>query len=196
LSFELPAGMRLDEVLGYSGSFQGAQRATITLPDFASGQHERVVAKVTVSAPAVGQGFDVTALRLDYTDLLKGMPVSSSAKLAAMTTDKADVIWANRDKEATVFAARAQSAVNTQAAADALKIGDRNKAEQLMQENAFYFEEAAKVAGPGAVAGDVNEQKLWIDNFRAAQSDDEVQAVTKGAKRKARLDFGLRGSTY
>ena len=46
----------------------------------------------------------VTALKLDYMDLLKNTQVSSSAKLAAMTTDQADVVWANRDKDATVYA--------------------------------------------------------------------------------------------
>ncbi|MBL8956441.1 MAG: VWA domain-containing protein [Myxococcaceae bacterium] len=196
LTFELPDGMELQEVLGYRLAYKDAKKATIHLPDFSAGMFERVVARVTVNAPGAGQGFDVTALKLDYMDLLQGSQVSSSAKLAAMTTDKADVIWSNRDKDATVYAARAQSAVNTQAAAEALKSGDRERAQKLMKENVFFFEEAAKVAGEGAVAQDKAEQKLWGDNFSNARTDEEVQAASKGAKRKARMDFGLQGSTY
>jgi Ca-activated chloride channel family protein len=204
LSFDLPGGMQLDEVLGYKAYPIDAcpkgdcsnHRWTVMLPDFSAGQFERVVARLTVNAAAVGQAFDVTKLKLDYTDLLKGSQVSSGLKLAAMTTDKADVVWANRDKDATVYAARAQSAVNTQAAADALKNGDRVKAQALLQQNAFYFEEAAKVAGEGAVAKDRAEQKQWNDTFNEAKSDEEVQAASKGAKRKARMDFGLSTSTY
>ncbi len=196
LTFELPPGMELREVLGYRLAFTDGRRAMIKLPDFSSGQLERVVARVTVSAPSAGQSFDVTSLKLDYMDLLKGNAVSSGARLAAMTTDKADVVWANRDKDATVFAARAQSAQNTQAAADALKAGDRAKAQKLLQNNAFFFEEAAKVAGEGAVAKDVQEQREWNDNFKNANTDEEIQAASKGAKRKARLDFGLQTSTY
>ena len=196
LTFELPPGMELREVLGYRLAFSDGRKAMIRLPDFSAGQLERVVARVTVNAPAVGQGFDVTGLKLDYMDLLAGHAVSSGAKLAAMTTDKADVVWANRDKDATVYAARAQSAQNTQAAAEALKNGDRAKAQQLLQDNAFFFEEAAKVAGEGAVAQDKLEQREWNDNFKNAQTDDEIQAASKGAKRKARMDFGLQSSTY
>lgn len=196
LTFELPAGMELQEVLGYRLAYQDGRKATINLPDFSAGQFERVVARVTVNAPAAGQGFDVTGLELDYMDLLEGNPVSSNAKLAAMTTDQADVVWAKRDKDATVYAARAQSAVNTQAAAEALKHGDRAKAAQLLQNNAFFFEEAGKVAGEAAVAQDKAEQKSWDLQFQSANTDEEVQAASKGAKRKARMDFGLQGSTY
>jgi Ca-activated chloride channel family protein len=198
LSFELPPGMELQEVLGYAGARgdTGERTFTINLPDFSAGQFERVVARVSVNAGAVGQSFDVSGLQLVYTDLLKSKRVVSDAKLAAMTTDKADVVWAKRDKDATVYAARAQSAVNTQAAAEALKNGDRERAQRLLKDNAFFFEEAGKVAGPAAVAQDVAEQKEWDNNFKAAQTDEEVQAASKGAKRKARMDFGLQGSTY
>ncbi|MBK7861699.1 MAG: VWA domain-containing protein [Archangiaceae bacterium] len=196
LSFKLPEGVELDEVLGYRSGVTDRRQVTVSLPDFSAGQFERLVARVTITAPAAGLAFDVAGLSLDYVDLLQGKPVHSRASLAAMSTDRADVVFAKRDKDATVYAARAQSAVNTQAAADALKAGDRARAQALLQQNAFFFEEAGKVAGEGAVAQDRAEQKQWNEQFQKATSDDEVQAASKGAKRKARLDFGLQGSTY
>jgi Ca-activated chloride channel family protein len=190
-------GVSIDEALGYrTWHNDHANIALIALPDFAAGQSERVVVKLRVNAPAAGATFDVANLHLDYTDLLKGARIDSPLTLSAHATDKADVVWANRDREATVFAARAQSAVNTQAAADALKNGDRQKANDLLQQNAYFFEEAAKVAGEQAVAQDKAELKQWNDTFEGARTDDEVQQATKGAKRKARLDFGLHSSTY
>jgi Ca-activated chloride channel family protein len=196
LTFGIPEGMSLDEVLGYKAAFRDERRVIINLPDFSAGQSERVVAKLTVSAPMPGQTFDVSNLGLSYTDLLKGSPASGNLTLSAHSTDKADVVWANRDKDATVFAARAQSAQNTQAAADALKNGDRAKSLQLLQQNAYFFEEAAKVAGEGAVAEDKKELREWNDTFAGAKSDEDVQQASKGARRKARMDFGLHSSTY
>jgi Ca-activated chloride channel family protein len=196
LTFGIPEGMQLDEVLGYKPSFRDERRVIINLPDFAAGQTERVVAKLTVAASTAGQSFDVSNLGLSYTDLLKGAAVNGTLTLSAHSTDKADVVWANRDKDATVFAARAQSAQNTQAAADALKNGDRQKSLQLLQQNAYFFEEAAKVAGEGAVAEDKKELREWNDTFAGAKSDEDVQQASKGARRKARMDFGLHSSTY
>jgi Ca-activated chloride channel family protein len=64
------------------------------MPDFAAGQTERVVARVTVSGSAVGQTVNVTGLKLAYTDLMKDGAVESAASLSAMVTDRREE---NRD---------------------------------------------------------------------------------------------------
>ena len=66
---------------------------------------------------------------------------------------------AKQDKDATVYAVRARSAANLQKAAEALKVGRRDEARQLIQQNQVMFNEAASVAGAPAVAADVAEQK-------------------------------------
>ncbi|MBS1151444.1 MAG: yfbK3, partial [Myxococcaceae bacterium] len=195
LSFELPTGVELGEVLGYR-AVQTARMVRISMPDFAASQLERVVARVVVSGTTAGSAVDVARLRLDYTDLLKSESITDEATLAAMVTDQSEVVMKNRDKEASVFAARARSAVNTQQAAELLKQGETEKANALLDQNTFYFEDAAKVAGPAAVEADVAEQKTMRDDFSNAQSEEGRQGASKAAKRKARIDFGLRGSTY
>lgn len=195
LSFELPTGVELGEVLGYR-AVQTARMVRISMPDFAASQLERVVARVVVSGTTAGSAVDVARLRLDYTDLLKNDSITDEATLAAMVTDQSEVVMKNRDKEASVFAARARSAVNTQQAAELLKQGETEKANALLDQNTFYFEDAAKVAGPAAVEADVAEQKTMRDDFSNAQSEEGRQGASKAAKRKARIDFGLRGSTY
>lgn len=194
LELELPAGVELGEVLGYRTDVSG-RTVRILLPDFAAGQVERLVARVTVSPGSPGSTLDIAGIDLNYRDLLRDAKVVSEARLSAHVTADSAEIAKNRDGEATVFAARARSAWNTQQAAEALKAGEHDKAEKLLNDNAFYFEEAAQVAGPAAVANDVKEQKAMLDEFSNARGGD-VQAPAKAAKRKARMDYGLMGSTY
>ena len=200
LTFKAPRGARLQEVLGYKPvgrRFDGdSELVVVSLPDFAAAQNERVVARFTVDASAIGQSLDVSNLSLQYSDLLKDRAVKSEAHLAAMVTDQVEIVMKNRDKDAIVYAARARSASNTQAAVEALKNGDRAKAEQLVQQNAFYFEEAAQVAGPQGVASDVAEQKEMLDGLRNAKDDESVNTWNKESRKKARVNFGLMGSTY
>jgi Ca-activated chloride channel family protein len=195
LALELPAGVELGEVLGYRSDVTG-KTVRIFLPDFAAGQIERLVARVNVAPGSVGTTLDIAGIDLRYRDLLRDAQVASEARLSAhVTADQAEVAR-NRDGEATVFAARARSAWNTQQAADALKAGNREEAEKLLQGNAFFFEEAAQVAGPAAVAKDMQEQNDLLHEFQNARDEAAVQHQTKSAKRKARLDYGLMGSTY
>jgi Ca-activated chloride channel homolog len=194
LELDLPAGVELGEVLGYRTDLSG-RTVRIFLPDFAAGQVERLVARVSVAPGSPGSTLDVAGIDLGYRDLLRDAKVVSEARLSAHVTADSAEIARNRDGEATVFAARARSAWNTQQAAEALKAGEHDKAEKLLNDNAFFFEEAAQVAGPAAVANDVKEQKAMLDEFSNARGGD-VQAPAKAAKRKARMDYGLMGSTY
>ena len=195
LSFELPEGVELGDVLGYRSS-QVGRTVSVPMTDFSAGQVERLVARLTVNAPQAGRSFDVTRLQLQYSDLLKNAPVETSLNLSAMTTDDRSEVLARRDKDATVYAARAQSAWNMNQAAESVKQGDRQKANEYMQKNMALFGEAAQVAGPAAVASDLKAQEAINDDFQNARGAEAVQNAAKGAKRKARQDFGLMGSTY
>ncbi|WP_224245963.1 vWA domain-containing protein [Hyalangium gracile] len=195
LSFELPAGVTLGEVLGYR-AHQAGSTVRVALPDFSAGQTERVVARVTVVGAAVGQAVNVTALKLAYTDLLKNGTVESGAALSAMVTDRREEVVARQDKEATVYAVRARSAANLQKAAEALKVGRREEAQQLIQQNQAMFDEAASVAGAPAVAADKAEQQAAYEEYESARGDEAVNAAVKRSKAKALKDFGRLGSTY
>lgn len=195
LSFELPEGVELGEVLGYR-AIQSGRTVTVSVADFSAGQTERVVARLLVSAPAAGKSFDVTSLRLRYLDLLKDAPVESQAKLLAMATDQEQVVLANRDKEATVYAARARGAWNLNQAAQYLKKGEKAKAQEVLRENRALYRQAAEVAGPPAMAADVQAQAEMEDAFDKAQDEGAVQQSVKSANTRARKQFGLMGSTY
>jgi Ca-activated chloride channel family protein len=195
LSFELPAGVALGEVLGYR-AHQAGGTVRVAMPDFSAGQTERVVARVTVTGAAVGQAVNVTALKLAYTDLLKSGTVESAASLSAMVTDRHEEVAARQDKEATVYAVRARSAANLQKAAEALKGGRREEARMFIQQNQVMFNEAAAVTGAPAVAADMAEQQAAYDEYEQAQSAEQVNSAVKKSKAKALKDFGRLGSTY
>jgi Ca-activated chloride channel family protein len=195
LSFELPSGVVLGEVLGYR-AHQAGRTVRVPMPDFSAGQTERVVARVTVTGSSVGQAVDVTGLKLTYTDLLKDGTVESKASLSAMVTDRREEVLARQDKDATVYAVRARSAANLQKAAEALKVGKRDEAQQLIQQNQVMFREAASVAGAPAVAADMAEQQAAYEEYEQAQSPEAVNKAVKGSKAKALRDYGRMGSTY
>jgi Ca-activated chloride channel family protein len=195
LSFDLPDGVVLGEVLGYR-AHQAGRTVRVPMPDFSAGQTERVVARVTVRGASVGQAVDVTGLKLTYTDLLKDGTVESKASLSAMVTDRREEVLARQDKDATVYAVRARSAANLQKAAEALKVGKRDEAQHLIQQNQMMFREAASVAGAPAVAADMAEQQAAYEEYEQAQSPEAVNKAVKGSKAKALKDFGRMGSTY
>ncbi|HVE82293.1 MAG TPA: VWA domain-containing protein [Myxococcales bacterium] len=195
LRLELPEGVQLGDVLGYHAQ-QAGQSITIPMSDFSAGQVERVVVRLQVSASQAGKALDVTALKLSYNDLLKNGPAGAQARLSALVTDRAEEIAAHQDKQATVFAARAQSAANMDRAAEMLKKGDKGGARKLLQANEMLFNSAGQVAGPAAVAADVAEQQAVQKDFEEANDAPAVMHQVKEAKKKARVDYGRIGSTY
>ena len=200
LTFRVPAGTQFEQLLGYKiaarSSMGNDEVISVSMPDFAAGQVERVVVQLRVTGNTSGQTIDVTQTSLDYTDLLASRAVTTETALRAQVSDKAEVVLTNRDKDAMVFAARARAGVNTQNAVEALKQGDRGKAEQLMQQNAVFFEEAASSAGVGAVEGDQKEAAALFDGMKAARDDAQINEYSKDARKKARVNYGLMGSTY
>lgn len=200
LSFRVPAGAQLQRVLGYTQvarAFDGATEVvTVAMPDFAAAQQERVVVHLTVDAAQAGQTVNVSDLELAYTDLLKDRGVKSEAHLAAMATNSTETIAKNQDKDAVVFAARARAAENSQKAAELLGDGDVEGAKALFKTNEAIFGEAAAVAGTGAVADDIATQQAQAVQFDEATTEESRKAAAKQVRNKARIDYGLMGSTY
>ncbi|MBL9039475.1 MAG: VWA domain-containing protein [Archangium sp.] len=196
VSFYVPPGVRFNGVLGHRDVTTSGANVTVSLPDFAAGQAERVVAHFTVTAEAAGETVSLGQIALEAFDARSGAALRDNAVLAVESSGRADDIFARRDKEATVFATRALAGVNLQAAAEAARNGDRGKAEQLMRANAQMFEEAANVAGAPAVEADLRSQRALHDKLDSAADDAAFNAYSKEARSKARVDFGLMGSTY
>lgn len=195
LTFTLPTGTVLGEVLGYNARQSGNQ-VTVALPNFSAGQLERVVVRLSTTGDTVGQTVRVTDLKLNYTDLIRNVGVENGAALSAVVTDRQEEIVAKQDKDATVYAVRARSAQNLKKAAEALSEGRREEAKGYIQQNQMMFHEASAVASPSAVASDLAEQQATLDEYESAGSDEEVRSAAKKSKVKALRGFGKVGSTY
>ena len=195
LSFELPAGVEMGEVFGYPWT-QAGRTVRVPLPDFSSGQRERLVARLTVRAGEVGKTVDVAGLRLSYRDLVQNGQGQSDAHLSAMVTDRREEVLAHADKQVAVHAARARSASNVRQAAISLQKGDRAEARKYLEANQVLFEQAAQVAGPAAVQADMAEQQEVLDGMANASSEEEINHQVKNAKRKALIQSGRMGSVY
>ncbi len=195
LSFAVPAGTVFVQALGYQVAGAG-EMVKITLPDFAAGQVERVVVQLRVTGSTDGQLLTAAMSTLDYTDLLAHRVVTTQNTTSVRVTSDGELVLRNRDKDAMVYAARARAGVNTQNAVEALKQGDRSRAETLMRANALFFDEAASSAGAEAVKGDVSQQNDLLRAFNGARDDAEVNEFSKDARKKARVNYGLIGSTY
>lgn len=200
LTIKVPAGSRLVRTLGYTPiarSMSGSEElVTLALPDFAAGTSERVVLQLSVDGTTNGQTLDVSQLTLAYTDLLASQPVTTNAFVRASVTSDTTIVQQKQDGEALVFAARAQAGANTQAAVDALRRGDRAEAKQLFEANKRIIGGSGSVQGAPSVAKDLAEQEQLINDLEAAQDEGSINAYSKQARKKARLDFGLFGSTY
>lgn len=200
ITVKVPAGARLVRTLGYTPiarSTSGSEElVTIALPDFAAGTSERVVLQLSVDGTSDGAAVDVSQLTLNYTDLLASQPVTTNALVRANVTGNSSVVQQNQDGEALVFAARAQAGANTQAAVDALKKGDRAQARQLFEANKKIINGSGSVAGAPSVADDLQEQDKLIQGLDSANDEGSINSYSKDARKKARLNFGLFGSTY
>jgi Ca-activated chloride channel homolog len=195
LSFTLSPEVRLEEVLGYRFKQEG-RRVTVRLPNFSSGQTERVVARLTVQGARVGRPVNVTEVSLSFWDLRKNEPMLHGVDLGAQVTPRPEEVLARQDKEATVYATRALSAKNLTLAAEALREGRKQEAKEYVTRNQELFEQAGEVATPSAVAADLAEQQEVLRDYEQADDDETVGAAVKRSKSKSLKSFGRMGSTY
>ncbi len=195
LTFALPPGTSLGEVMGYR-AHQSGNVVSVSLPDFSAGQLERVVVRLNVTEGTVGRTVPVVDVKLAYTDLIRNVGVRNDVSLSAVVTDRNEEVLARQDKEATVYAVRARSAANMQKAAEALRSGRKDEAKGYIQQNQALFHEASAVTGAAPLAADVAEQQATLDEYDSAGSEEEMRSAVKKSKVKALKSFGKVGSTY
>jgi Ca-activated chloride channel family protein len=182
--------------MGYTFT-QAGRSVRVILPDFSAGQQETLVARMRVNAPDQGS-FDVTALKLNYSDLLKNSAIESSAQLAAMVTQKREEVVQHANKDVVLLGARAESAMNVQKAADAMKRGDYGGAQGLLQKNAAIYDEAEEIAGEGSAANDRAQNNGYLSQVQTAPmaAPEEQQARAKSLKVQALRQSGRGASLY
>ncbi len=196
LSFELPPGTQLLDVLGYRHRLEG-RTVRVHLPSFSAGQHERVVARLLVSGGAPNATIDVAGLRVAYQDLIRGKNAEAKLTLAALASDDGKEVLARRDADAFFAATQAQAAVNLDKAADLLKLGKKAEAQQALQANEALYEGAAPLVPAPRLELERKTMRAFGQAFGGAGASPEaVQDTVKRAKESSRKGVGRIGSTY
>ncbi len=197
LSVRMPAGVMFGEVLGRPFTRSG-DVVTVTLPDFSARQVEKLVVRLSSSAPAKdGVAIDVGDFSLDYQDVLADRAADSKLKLAAMVTTDRTLADSRRDQDAVVVATRARASVNYKRAAEAVARGRYEEARQAVEDNKALFFEAEQVAGEKAVAADKadNMQVFGLIQAAPAAPARQMDAV-KSMKVQSQRAAGAGDSLY
>ena len=196
LSFELPEQVELGEVLGYAAE-QNGRSVRVSLPDFSSGQVERVVVRLVPGESSEHEGtLELAKVRVSYDDLLTQSRGELATSLVATRTASDERALAGRDAKGTLDVTRARGAQNLTRAADAMAAGNLAGATGYLNANAPMYKDAEKVAGPGALADDFKSEQDFAKGVSGSAQPEEISAQIKSAKLTARRNFGRMGSTY
>lgn len=197
LSLKLPEGVTFREVYGRP-VWQSGRTVTVSMPDFAAGQVEKLVVHLSATPSVTSGNVDVAAFTLDYTDLLTDSAAGARLALAAMVTQDTTLARAQRDKAAVVEATKARAAVNYRKAADAIERGDFEGARRSLEENDASFFDAEQVAGQGALADErrTNEAVFGLSAAAPAASPEKRSEAVKQMKVQSLKSGGRGASVY
>lgn len=146
LHLKLAPGVRVREVFGWAYDTD-ADGIVVHLPDFAAGEHRKLVVQLQAPANALG-GENVVSGRLDYTDLLHGRNAVQTAwnNDATVVPNEAQAA-AERDRDTYAQVARVHAAKAARRAATLYSAGDVAAAEGTLREaraQAMGFNQIAK----------------------------------------------------
>jgi len=199
IRFALPDGVTLGEVFGRPTSVEG-RTVTVTMPDFAAGQVEKLVIRLTAATGAAAQGstLDMGRFELAYRDLRDQRDAASVLSLSAMLTHDVKIADARRNKDAYLDATRAQTSVNYKKAAIAIDQGDFATANRAIEANNGLLNDAAAVGGIGSVDEEKKDNAVFfgLTSSAAAAPAEQQRERVKGLKVKALRTSGRGDSVY
>lgn len=189
LSLSLPAGVRVEEVLGVPWSAADNGSVRVPLYDLSAGSSARVVVKLSVTSSVPAEHVPVATVALRYLDPRTGDAREAQARLEGVATEQRAEVDAHADSAALAATHRALGAKQLAAAAEAFRQGDRASGFAFLDNVRSLFGASAE-----ALAGDIHE----LDATRAALSrssnPDDFQDQSKRLYRKSLSGFGQNNS--
>jgi Ca-activated chloride channel family protein len=156
LHLRLAPGVTVAEVFGYSYEADGSNGLTLHLPDFAAGEHRKVVVQLRAPAGTLGQQKLVDA-HLDYTDLLHDRAAVKTAWANAATVVPNEAQAAlRRDKDTYAQVARVNAAASVHKAAVLYSSGDALAAERELAQGRAAAEQMNQVAKDETLGADLD----------------------------------------
>ncbi|NOK21704.1 vWA domain-containing protein [Corallococcus carmarthensis] len=188
MTLTLPPGVSGVEVMGLPSTREG-NTVRIPLYDLTGGQSARVVVKLTLDAPANAADMNVLDTAVAYVDVAADLPSKVTLALGAKVTNDAQVVHANLDRDVRVHAIRALGTQQLQAAAEAMKSGDRASALDLLGSARRLFGSSAS-----ALAGELADVDQTQAAYGKARSDSDVRDAAISLKKKTMKNFGQNNS--
>ena len=182
LRLSVPAGVRVEEVLGRSFAREG-NGARLKLYDLSSGLSNRLVVRFSVDKPAGETPPETVKAEMRWTDVASGGRKVAAVSLTGQVTAVAKRALDHADEEVMAHAANAEAARQVQLAAALARQGKRDEAERSLN---LGFDNIRKMFGASAnaLAGSTIE-----DSRKALQSGDMNRAA-KEMDRKSIESFG------
>ena len=188
LNLKLAPGVTATEVYGYAFDRDSNGALTIHLPDFAAGEHRKVVVQLSVPANALG-GEKLVDTKLDYVDLLHGKnPVQTAFNASANIVPNAEQASLSRDKATYAQVARVHAAFISRKAATLYSSGDVQAAQQELTKGRNEAMEMNKVAQDPSLGADLDRIAPAPAKLPAAPASEEGRVEAKKMKQEA-YDF-------
>ncbi|ATB34892.1 hypothetical protein CYFUS_000299 [Cystobacter fuscus] len=188
LRLELPQGVTSAEALGVA-AVQEDSALLIPLYDLSGGQEVRVVVKLNLAMEVPSPARTLVSARLDYNDLVADKPVRMELELGAAVTEDEELVRARMDPDVGVAVTRALGASQMQAAAEAMKQGDRTRALDMLGNVRRLFG-----ASSSALSGEMHEVEQTEAAYRDAQDETSVRREALKLHRKSLQSFGQNNS--
>lgn len=173
-------GVTVAEVYGYLTEVSDTA-TTVRLPDFASGQHRRVVARLLVPASAPGH-VEVVRVGLAYLDATRNRaPGAAEVVVGAAVTGDPTLALSARSKDVAAEAARAQALTAMRRAGSLAQEGRRDEAGTELR---AAREAIQKAEGDIGKSPDLDEALLETNAFEGALAAPAGSvSLNAGAKR-------------
>ncbi|MFN7131799.1 MAG: vWA domain-containing protein [Myxococcales bacterium] len=141
-----PKGGTLQEVYGYLSEQDGGVMR-VRLPDFAAGEHRKVVVRMLVPASSVG-ALAVADVSVDYADVTRDRaPATAALSVGATVTPDFQLAAQNRNKDVAAVAAHAEAVKGMREAGKQYAQGRRSEAEAAIRQARKKLEAAKSTLG-------------------------------------------------
>ena len=187
---DLNEGIRPVRVLGREAEING-QHVTVKLNQLYSEQEKYVMLEVE-TAPSAGAGeVEIASVSTSYANMITRHTDEVRATISAQITDSEEIVQENIVAEPMVAAVEQQGILNEERAIALRDEGKVEEAEQMLKENAAFFEQSAELydaddlydgAEKSRQAIGNLEGERWNQQRKAMRSDHYQGKVQQGGK--------------
>jgi len=135
------------------------------------------VLEVETSPSVAGGEFEIARVSMSYANMITHDRDELHATVSAQITDSEDVVKENVDKKSMVAAIQQQGILNEEKAIALRDLGKNDEAEEVLRENAAFFERNARLYEDDRLYADADKSLKAIDNLEGARWNQQRKAM-------------------